>query len=103
MMTPIHFDDLTAINVPLAMLDDDTRERLKAHGGPWDVWECSWETWKKNPHPIWWGGLIYRVKPLPVLVTLYWHKVHGPTAPLAIATHKITFDPVTLTATVEKL
>ncbi len=28
-----HFDDLTKINVPFGLLDDDTQERLQAYKG----------------------------------------------------------------------
>lgn len=30
----VHFDDLTAINVPYGLLDDDTQKRLRDCGGP---------------------------------------------------------------------
>ena len=35
----VHFDDLTKINVPFGLLDDDTQERLRAHGGPCQVFD----------------------------------------------------------------
>ena len=98
----IHFDDLTAINVPLAMLDDDTRERLIAHGGPWQMWIPASARFDDIDNPGWMNGFIYRVK---VLVTLYWGHPRAETATpwRGHDTHRITFDPIALTATVEKL
>jgi hypothetical protein len=56
--------DLTAITTPFGLLDDATREALKAHGGPWEAFgvagwspifgDCPFNQW-----------IAYRVKPSP--------------------------------------
>lgn len=56
--------DLTAITTPFGLLDPETQEALKAHGGPyqayffmkgWTDWEC----------PNWDNHITYRVKAFP--------------------------------------
>ena len=56
--------DLTKITTPLALLDDETREALKAHGGPYEIWE-SWPVAKFKPiqEPSWSLSGVYRVAP----------------------------------------
>jgi hypothetical protein len=54
--------DLTAITTPFGLLDDATREALKAHGGPYEFWNANcWE----EVEPAWSGAVAYRVKPQP--------------------------------------
>ena len=75
--------DLTKLTTPLGLLDDETRERLKAHGGPYYFWtpEHGWSEAIADPstedpslewdsrsdmHPaerIWCPEYVYRVYP----------------------------------------
>lgn len=56
--------DLTAIKTPFGLLDDATREALKAHGGPWEIW--SGAVWDEPSYPGRFDGwYTYRVKPQP--------------------------------------
>jgi hypothetical protein len=63
--------DLTAITTPFGLLDRDTQEALKAHGGPWEhlsacgVW-CHTEMCGNTP------GYVYRVKPAPPKPREWW-------------------------------
>ena len=56
--------DLTKITTQLALLDDETREALKAHGGPYEYWEY-WPVAKFKPiqEPSWSLSGVYRVAP----------------------------------------
>ncbi len=55
--------DLTAITTPYGLLDDATREALKAHGGPYEFLSDACE-WMDPLVPVRWFPLdIYRVKP----------------------------------------
>jgi len=79
--------DLTKLTTPLGLLDDETRERLKAHGGPYYFWtlEQGWSEAIADPsieepflegrfsrsdaHPaerFWCPEYVYRVYPDPV-------------------------------------
>ena len=55
--------DLTKITTPFALLDDETREALKAHGGPYEYWGFSAAEWLISKRPRWATGIIYRVAP----------------------------------------
>jgi len=55
--------DLTKITTPFALLDYETREALKAHGGPYELWGAALAKWAASTSPTWNGGCIYRVAP----------------------------------------
>jgi len=55
--------DLTAITTPFGLLDRETQEALKAHGGPWEMYVG--DAWADNDEPIWHKATVYRVKPAP--------------------------------------
>ncbi len=62
--------DLTAITTPYGLLDDATREALKAHGGPYERWDGGfWVTCGINPD---WTRDVYRVKPQPPKPREWW-------------------------------
>lgn len=58
--------DLTKINVPFGLLDKETQERLKAHGGPYEFYTKgdNWESFN-NLEPSWHECYVYRVKSQP--------------------------------------
>lgn len=56
--------DLTKITTPLGLLDEATRERLKAHGGPYEFFGL--HGWEEYARPMWWDNSTYRVRPEPV-------------------------------------
>ena len=56
--------DLTAIEKCLGLLDDDVREALKAHGGPYESVSTRGE-WVPNDAPTWFLADTYRVSPQP--------------------------------------
>ena len=64
-MSGAHFDDLTKINVPFGLLDDDTKARLKAEKGYFQVYD-NFVGWKGIYRPTWAWGCVYRIKPMPV-------------------------------------
>lgn len=53
--------DLTKITTPFGLLDAETQEALRAHGGPYQWWQGVWE----DIEPNWVGTMTYRVKPQP--------------------------------------
>ena len=55
--------DLTAITTPFGLLDRETQEALKAHGGPYQIYQLAGQ-WDEV-HPAWSAGAVYRVKPVP--------------------------------------
>lgn len=56
--------DLTKITTPFGLLDPETQEALKAHGGPYECWDGGkWLGWV---YPSWLGDNTYRVKPQPL-------------------------------------
>lgn len=67
------FSDLTQINVPFGLLDPETQEALKAHGGPFEVF--AGREWGKpysqrpNEFAI---DFAYRVKPTPATPREWW-------------------------------
>lgn len=58
--------DLTAITTPFGLLDRETQEALRAHGGPYEYWNGgSWtNSASETLHDID-TALTYRVKPAP--------------------------------------
>lgn len=56
--------DLTAITTPFGLLDRETQEALKAHGGPYEIYGM-FGLWEKRPDPAWAVDCTYRVKPAP--------------------------------------
>lgn len=70
--------DLTAIKTPFGLLDDATREALKAHGGPWEYFGPGgdWRDWTNNTNP-WFSELAYRVKPQPPKPREWWIEFDG--------------------------
>lgn len=65
--------DLTQIKVPFGLLDSETQEALKAHGGPYEVFShFGWGFWGGEPIYGWPGDRAIRVKPTtPQPRTLY--------------------------------
>lgn len=63
--------DLTKITTPFGLLDEETQDALMAHGGPYEVF-CDNGTWSKHDSPVWFGGITYRVKPLPPKPREWW-------------------------------
>lgn len=59
--------DLTAITTPFGLLDEETREALKAHGGPYELYEGydRWLSFLSFENPSWLDSITYRVKPAP--------------------------------------
>ena len=65
------FDDLTKVNVPFGLLDEATREALKAHGGPYEWWHgVGWFTSEQGPS--WDRHFVYRVKSKPPKPREWW-------------------------------
>lgn len=63
--------DLTAITTPFGLLDDATREALKAHPGPFEWWHgVGWFTSERRP--AWDVHFVYRVKPQPTAQREWW-------------------------------
>jgi len=62
--------DLTNITTPFGLLDPETAEALKAHGGPYERLNL-FGKWEKMSSPYWFEGIAYRVakpKPTPLIV-----------------------------------
>ena len=59
------FSDLTQINVPYGLLDPETREALKAHGGLIEVFGNGGWVLRAKATTIWHDCYAYRVKPAP--------------------------------------
>ena len=61
--------DLAKITTPFGLLDEKTREALKAHGGPYEFWAGSeWLEAKPN----WCPEFAYRVRPEPPAPREFW-------------------------------
>lgn len=56
--------DLTAIKTPFGLLDRETQEALKAHGGQYEYYDV-WDAWETSEAPVWVDRTTYRVKPAP--------------------------------------
>jgi len=59
--------DLTKLTTPFGLLDKETQDSLKAHGGPYEVFGSFGRWIPINPH--WSCQVAYRVKPSPVVET----------------------------------
>ncbi len=66
--------DLTKITTPFGLLDAETQEALKAHGGPY---ECYYGEWEGLDWPAWDWRTTYRVKPQPPKPRECWVVYHG--------------------------
>ncbi len=66
--------DLTAIKTPFGLLDRETQEALKAHGGPYEFWPSYSDDWGIAPNDTdcWINRMIYRVKPAPPKLREVW-------------------------------
>ena len=63
--------DLTAITTPFGLLDRETQEALKSHGGPWEFLNIS-GNWDELESPAWQANSTYRVKPAPPKPREWW-------------------------------
>ena len=64
--------DLTAITTPFGLLDDTTREALKAHGGPYECF-VNLDGWVDVAGSLWpVSSYTYRVKPQPPKPREWW-------------------------------
>ena len=62
--------DLTNITTPLGLLEPETEEALRAHGGPYEYFSGEFG-WKPKHHRFWRNHRVYRVakpKPTPLIV-----------------------------------
>jgi hypothetical protein len=66
--------DLTKITTPYGLLDDKTREALKAHGGPYEFWRMLGAEFSPVEEPSWGAGAVYRVAP-PAKDSINWDHV----------------------------
>ena len=57
--------DLTQIKVPFGLLDPETQEALKAHGGPYEVWSNAFGGSWVGCEAKWVAICTYRVKTTP--------------------------------------
>lgn len=64
--------DLTKITTPFGLLDEQTQEALRAHGGPYEWWQGIWE----DIEPMWGKAITYRVKPQPPKPREWWIVKH---------------------------
>lgn len=62
--------DLTKIEKPFGLLDKETQEALKAHGGL--VERFDGYRWIETKNPIWHSVYVYRVKPEPPKPREWW-------------------------------
>ena len=62
--------DLTAITTPFGLLDRETQEALKAHGGPRERWDGTAWVLSSDVEPCPW--ISYRVKPAPPKPREWW-------------------------------
>ena len=63
--------DLTTITTPFGLLDTETREALRAHGGPYEFVDIS-GSWDEIDAPAWQKNSTYRVKPAPPKPREWW-------------------------------
>jgi hypothetical protein len=95
--------DLTKITTPFGLLDEATQEALKAHGGPYEMYDGGDAGWQAMPDPSWVDTCVYRVKTSPPAPRDFWiwrnatGAVMGlfrkPTAPEDV--HFLTGDEIT--------
>jgi len=65
--------DLTTITTPFGLLDTETREALRAHGGPYQVFAGNNWGQPYSPHQDeWCVDFAYRVKPAPPKPREWW-------------------------------
>lgn len=65
--------DLTTITTPFGLLDTETREALRAHGGPYQVFAGNSWGQPYSPHQDeWCVDFAYRVKPAPPKPREFW-------------------------------
>ena len=74
--------DLTKITTPFGLLDAETQEALKAHGGPYEFWHWAHNDWRApdGEQPGWNSATVYRVKiapPKPRELTGVWNSARG--------------------------
>ena len=69
--------DLTKITTPFGLLDAETQEALKTHGGPWEYYDVGSE-WEDCTDAAWIDRTTYRVKPAPPKPREYWIAEWGP-------------------------
>ena len=62
--------DLTALTTPYGLLDEGTREALKAHGGPYQSYTGF--DWRGCETPTWATAIVFRVKPQPPQPREWW-------------------------------
>ena len=62
--------DLTAITTPFGLLDRETQEALRAHGGPLEHWTGL--GWHLSSDPYFASATTYRVKPAPPKPREWW-------------------------------
>ena len=64
--------DLTKITTPFGLLDPETQEALKAHGGPYEFWNF-YDRWQSTERcALWQAIIVYRVKPAPPKPREWW-------------------------------
>ena len=63
--------DLTKITTPFGLLDVETQEALKAHGGPYEVFMGNPAEWREAAL-VWASALVARVKPQPPKPREWW-------------------------------
>lgn len=67
--------DLTKITTPFGLLDAETQEALRAHGGPYEWYHGAKRGWLDDPNPqhtFYKGSLTIRVKPQPPKPREWW-------------------------------
>ena len=62
--------DLTTITAPFGLLDEATQTALKAHGGPYQLYEGTLNGWRDVSRLYDDHGVTYRVKPAPKRETI---------------------------------
>jgi hypothetical protein len=67
--------DLTKIEKPFGLLDAETQEALRAHGGPYEMY--GYDGWTYNGMPAWSPNTTYRVKPQPPKPRDFWLTDNG--------------------------
>ena len=68
--------DLTKITTPLGLLDAETQEALKAHGGPYEVFYAAGRWLEMGVSRSWDRHITYRVKPQPATpMTIPWEAI----------------------------
>lgn len=70
-MEKLHFADLSKINSPLGLLDDDTRKRLMQSTEEIEFLSLNMGIWCHTDEPSWMPGTTYRVKPKPVITSVW--------------------------------